>query len=237
MPREAAVRIRSLIRLTAGLSLAWSLAGFSGCSRPATAPPPVPGGGDGSSSNPAAGATVSPASQEIGAAMNTLINEGTTRFRPLDYEYNEDLLEILDRAEADLSGKATGPPPRAMPRLDVEEEREHFRETFRRWKEKTDKDLRAEIDKLKAEVAARKPGGPAFHPDFQKRFSAAFDDLIPIEVAEIRERRNRYLHERAKAILDPYREKDPDAVREFQEVLDQPPYNLTSPEPAAAKTP
>jgi hypothetical protein len=165
------------------------------------------------------------------------MNEATDRFRPLDYEYDEDLLQILDRAEVDLSGKSTVTPSRAMPKLDVGEEREHFRETFRRWKDKTGKDLRAEIDKLKAEVAARKPDGPAFHPDFHKRFSAAFDDLIPIEVAEIRERRNRYLHERAKAILDPHREKDPDAVREFEQVLNQPPYNLTSPEPAEAKKP
>jgi hypothetical protein len=165
------------------------------------------------------------------------MNDAAARFRPLDYEYDEDLLRILDRVEADLSGKATGSPPHVMPNLDVEEEREHFRETFRRWKDKTGKDLRAEIDKLKAEVAARKPGGPAFHPDFHKRFSAAFDDLIPIEVAEIRERRNRYLHERAKTLLDPYREKDPDAVREFEQVLNQPPYNLTTPEPAAARKP
>ena len=147
------------------------------------------------------------------------------------------MLEILDRVEADLSGKATGPPPRMMPKLEVEEEQDHFRETFRRWKDKTGKDLRAEIDKLKAEVAARKPGGPAFHPDFQKHFAATFDELIPIEVAEIRERRNRYLHERAKAILDPHREKDPDAVRELEQVLNQPPYNLTTPAPAEAKKP
>ena len=123
-----------------------------------------------------------------------------------------------------------------MPKLDEQEEMDHFRETFRRWKAKTGKDLRAEIDKLKAEVAARKPGGPAFHPDFQKRFSAVFDDLIPIEVAEIRERRNRYLHEQAKPLLDPHREKDPDAVREYEDVLNQPPYNLT-PEPAAPRNP
>ena len=80
---------------------------------------------------------------------------------------------------------------------------DHFRETLRRWKAKTGKDLRAEIDKLKAEVAARKPGGPPFHPDFHKHFSAVFDDLIPIEVAEIRERRNRYLHEKAKRSSTP----------------------------------
>ena len=77
---------------------------------------------------------------------------------------------------------------------------------------------------------ARKPGGPAFHPEFQQHFSAAFDDLIPIEVAEIRERRNRYLHEQAKPLFDSHREKDPAAVREFENILNQPPYNLTPPE-------
>jgi len=167
--------------------------------------------------------------------MNTLMNEATVRFRSLDYEYDEDLLQIVDRVEASLSGKAPGPYPRTMPKLDEQEEVEHFRETFRRWKAQTGKELRAEIDKLKAEVAARKPGGPAFHPDFHKRFSAAFDDLIPIEVAEIRERRNRYIHRRAKPLLDSYREKDPEAVRSYDEVLNQPPYNVPPPKSATLK--
>ena len=124
---------------------------------------------------------------------------------------------------------------RALPKLDEQEEVEHFRETFRRWKAKTGKDLRAEIDPLKAEVAARKPGGPAFHPDFHKRFSAVFDDLIPIEVAEIRERRNRYIHERAKPLLDSYREKDADAVRRYEQFLSQPPYDVSPTESGSVK--
>jgi hypothetical protein len=166
--------------------------------------------------------------------LNQFINDATIRFRPLDYEYDEDLLQTLDRVEAYLSGKAPGPPPRAMPKLDEQEEMEHFRETFRRWKAKTGKDLRSEIDKLKSEVAARKPDGPRFYPGFHKRFSAVFDDLIPIEVAEIRERRNRQLHEQAKPLFDTHRAKDPDAVREYEDVLNRPPYNLTPPEPETA---
>jgi hypothetical protein len=162
--------------------------------------------------------------------LNTLMNEAMVRFRSLDYEYDEDLLQTLDRIEATLSSKTPGPHPRRMPKLDEQEEVEHFRETFRRWKAQTGKDLRAEIDKLKAEVAARKPGGPAFHPDFHKRFSAAFDDLIPIEVAEIRERRNRYIHQKAKPLLDSAREKDPEAVRGFEDVLNKPPYNIPPPD-------
>ena len=122
-----------------------------------------------------------------------------------------------------------------MRKLDEQEEVDHFRETFRRWTAQTGKDLRAEIDKLKAEVAARKPGGPAFHPDFHKRFSAAFDDLIPIEVAEIRERRNQYIHRQAKTSLDSFREKDPDVVREFEDLLNRPPYNLPPMKPETSK--
>jgi hypothetical protein len=167
--------------------------------------------------------------------MNTLMNEATARFRSLDYEYDEDLLQTLDRTEASLSGKTPRLHPRAMPKLDEQEEAEHFRETFRRWKAQTGKDLRAEIDKLKADVAARKPGGPAFHPEFHKRFSVAFDDLIPIEVAEIRERRNRYIHQKAKPLLDSNREKDPDTVREFEAILNKPPYNIPPPESATLK--
>ncbi len=225
------IRVLFAFPLAAGISLSW-LFGCGGLE-----PPPVQRGNRSSPgpTTPQESPAVSRASQELGDRLNTLINDATVRFQPLDYEYDEDLLQILDRAEAYLAGKSTGPAPRSMPRLSEGEEMDHLRETFRRWTARTGKQLRAEIDPLKAEVAARKPGGPAFHPDFHKRFSVSFDDLIPIEVAEIRERRNRYIHEQANAILNPYREKDPDAVREFEQVLNQPPYNLTNPEPAADK--
>jgi hypothetical protein len=215
--------VRSGSRFIIVTILVCALASLSGCGGPASNP--IVGHGGGSPPT----APKSEAAQKIGDAMNTLINDAAARFRSLDYEYDEDLLRIVDRVEAALSGKAPGPLPRAMPKLDEPEEREHFRETFRRWKAQTGKDLRVEIDKLKAEVDARKPGGPAFHPDFHKRFSAAFDDLIPIEVAEIRERRNRYIHQRAEPLLDSYREKAPDAVREYEDVLNHPPYSLPPP--------
>jgi len=221
--------VQSPSRFIAVTMLGCVLVSPSGCGR--QAPISVDDHGRG----PRPSGSNSEASQQLGAAMNTLMNEATVRFRSLDYEYDEELLQILDRIEASLSGKAPGPYPRAMPKLDAREEQEHFRETFRRWKDQTGKDLRAEIDKLKAEVAARKPGGPAFHPDFHKRFSAAFDDLIPIEVAEIRERRNLYIHERAKPLLDSYRDKDPESVESFDSMLDQPPYNVPPQESAAHK--
>jgi hypothetical protein len=177
------------------------------------------------------GAAVSPpldpeaaqASQKIGARLSTLINEATARFKELDYEYNEDLLTKLDAIEAYLSGKAAGPPPRFLPKLDEPEEIDHFRETIRRWESKTGKNLRAAIDPLKAEVAARKPGAP-YHPEFHKHFSAAFDDLIHIEVDEMRERRNTYIHKNAEPIFNEFREKYPAAVREQEDMLNKPPY-------------
>jgi hypothetical protein len=221
--------VQTSSRFIAMTILGGALASPIGCGRE----PPISADGPGSGPRPSD--SKSDASQKLADAMNTIMNEAEVRFRPLDYEYDEDLLQILDRVEASLSGKAPGPYPRTMPKLDEQEEVEHFRETFRRWRVQTGKDLRAEIDKLTAEVAARKPGGPAFHPDFHKRFSAAFDDLIPIEVVEIRERRNRYIHQRAKPLLDSYREKEPEAVRSFDEVLNQPPYNVPRPESATPK--
>jgi hypothetical protein len=220
--------VRSPFHLIAVTFLA-ALAGSSGCR--GRVPTPADGGGG----SPPPSDSKSQASQEIGAGLNQFINDATARFRPVDYEYDEELLQIVDRVEASLSGKTPGPPPRALPKLDVQEEMEHFRETFRRWKAQTGKDLRVEIDKLAAEVAARKPNGPQYYPDFHKRFSAVFDALIPIEVVEMRERRNRYLHEQAKPLLDSYRGKDPDAVREYEKVLNQPPYDLPSPESTTAK--
>lgn len=163
---------------------------------------------------------------EIGDGLTDLINEANTRFSPLDYDYDEDLLKMMDQFEAHLSGKAAEPAPRFMPKLEQKEETEHLRETIRRWESKTGKSLRSEIDPLVAEVAARKPGDPPFHPAFHKRFSAVFDDFIGIEVAEIRERRNRYLHQRAEQLFEKYRASHPDVVREQGAFLDQPPYNL-----------
>jgi hypothetical protein len=225
-PPEAAVRNRS--RVVAQIAVTLLLATFSGCRDGL----PTPTGGV---ANPPLNAEASRASQKLNGELSRLINESNARFRALNYEYDEDLLAILDRADAHLSGKASGPLPRAMPKLDEQEELEHFRETIRRWKTKTGKDFRAEIDKLKAEVAARKPSDPPFHPAFHKHFSAAFDEFIPIEVAEIRERRNRYLHEKAAPVFDEYREKYPDIVREQEELLNKPPYNLTPAEPPAAR--
>jgi hypothetical protein len=219
--------VRPCFRLPSvtSIALALALALLPGCR--GQTPPQANGGGGG---GPRASPEPTGAHEEVGASLSRLLNDAQGRFRALNYEYDEDLLVTIDRVEAYLSGKSPGPAPRAMPKLDEQEEMDHFTETIRRWKAKTGKDLRVEIDALKAEVAARKPGGPAFHPDFHKHFSLVFDDFIPIEVAEIRERRNRYLHEKAKPLFDAHRAKFPDVVREHESFLDKPPYNLPPPD-------
>lgn len=86
---------------------------------------------------------------------------------------------------------------------------------------------------LKADVAARRPG-EAFHPEFQRKFSQVFDRFIAIEVAEMRERRNRAIHAAAESLLAPFRADHPEPVRRIQELLDRPPYNLPTPAPSEA---
>jgi hypothetical protein len=227
---EDSVRTLRLLTAVAFVTLAL----LSGCGP--RSPHDAPSGGVG---DPAQSPEAAQASQEMGAKLSTLINDASDRYRPLDYQYDEDLLTQLDRIDAYLSGKTTGSPPRFLPKLDEPEEVDHFRETIRRWQSATGKNLRAEVDKLKAEVDARKPGDKPFHPEFHKQFSAAFDNLIPIEVAEMRERRNKYIHANADAVFDPYRQKHPAAVRELEGSLNKPPYELPPPPPApapAAKT-
>jgi len=179
----------------------------------------------------AANAPRTEADQKLGGALSDVINDANVKYHALDYEYNEDLLSILDRVEARLSGGSAALDPLPMPKLDEAEQLAHFKETIRRWTEKTKQDFRATIDALKADVAARKPGEKPFHPEFHKKFAAAFDDFIPIEVEEIRERRNRAIHEKAKPFLDEYRSSAPEVVRLHEQTLNAPPYNL----PAATK--
>jgi hypothetical protein len=163
--------------------------------------------------------------QKLQGEVSAVINDETMRYAPLQYQYSEGLLEILDGVERTLSGQARGEPHRFLPKLDASDERDHFRETVRRWEAKTGKDLRTEVDALRADVAARK-SGERFHPEFQRRFSQAFDDLIALEVAELRERRNRAIHAAAEKILAPYRAERPEPVRRLETVLSSPPYNL-----------
>jgi hypothetical protein len=160
------------------------------------------------------------ADQTLAPSLSKLINDVTSRYSPLDYQYDEDLLEKVDRFEAELSGRASGPPHRLFPKLTAEEERDHLRETVRRWEAKTGGALRPAIEPLKAEVAARQPSGPRFYPDFHRHCRAVFDDLIRIEVGEMLERRNRAVHAGAASLLDPYRATHPELVGRYEASLD-----------------
>lgn len=171
---------------------------------------------------------VSPLEAELQASLTKIINDAEFRYLPLDYDYDEDLLEKMDKVEAALSGKGSWPEPRLLTRLDEAEERDHFRVTLERWSAKTGRDFREAIEPLKAEVAQRSADGPRNHPDFHKRFSEIFDDFIAIEVAEIRERRNKAIHQAAQAAFESARKDAPEIVAGLEKTLNQPPYNLTS---------
>jgi hypothetical protein len=182
--------------------------------------------------NPRAASVPPPLSKEeqilyhkLESQLSEIIDRESQRHATLRYEYNEALLQIIDQIELVLSKKSQGVPPRFLPRLDAEEELSHFRETVRRWEAETSKSLRATIDPLKADVAARKPG-EAFHPEFQRRFSQEFDQFIALEVAEMRERRNRAIHAATRTLLAPYREEHPQLVQRLEDILNTPPYDL-----------
>jgi hypothetical protein len=169
-------------------------------------------------------AGISTPALELGSKLSDVINSANSKYQPLKYEYNENLLDILDRVEIRLSSKSTSLDPLPLPRLDEAEQLEHFQETIKRWSEQTKLELRGAIDPLKAEIAARKPGGSPFHPEFQKKFAAVFDAFIPIEVEEMRDRRNKAVHDKANVLFDEYRETAPDAVREHEKTLNEAPY-------------
>jgi hypothetical protein len=175
------------------------------------------------------------ADQEIMTKLSKIINDTQIKYWPLRYNFAEDLLERLDQIEAHLSSRPKGPAPRFIPKLSEQEEWAHYRETIRRWEAQTSKSMRAEIDRLKASVAARKPG-ERFHPEWQKDFSETFNDFKKIEIEEMRERRNHVIHEEAEKLFAEYRAKHPGLVRRFEATLSAPPYDLPS-KAQAAETP
>jgi hypothetical protein len=175
-------------------------------------------------------AEMSPEAGEFNVKLSTIINDLSVKYQQLSYKYDEELLAVLDRVEARLAGKTDKLDPLPLIGPEESEQLDHFRESIRRWEAKTKKTLRAELDPLLADVAARKPtGGPLFHPDFHKKFSAVFDDFIPIEVQEMRERRNRKIHEAVKPLIEAYRDKAPAAVKFAEDSLNATPYALTPP--------
>jgi hypothetical protein len=215
--------MRRVRRLTASYLLPASLLTVAWGCRSETKPAATP---------PAVSAEEHAADQAITVRLSEIINDAQIKYWPLQYNFAEDLLETLDQIEARLAGRAEGPAPRFMPKLDEPEEWAHSRETIRRWKAQTGKSMRAEIDRLKAAVAARKPG-ERFHPEWQKAFSNTFDDFKKIEVEEMRERRNRVIHEQAEKLFSEYRAKHPGLVRRFEATLNAPPYDLPAKAQAA----
>ncbi|GAC1448910.1 MAG: hypothetical protein NVSMB9_32520 [Isosphaeraceae bacterium] len=163
------------------------------------------------------------ASQDMSRELSRIVNDARLKYAPLRYEYAEDLLERLDLIEASLAGTLKGPAPRYFPKLDEDEEKAHLRETTRRWEAATGKKFRVEIDRLKAQVTARKPE-ERFHPAFQKDFSLSFDEYIKFEVLEMRERCNRAIHKTAESLFTKNREKHPELVRQYEAELNKPEY-------------
>ena len=165
---------------------------------------------------------------EIKGTFAQIIEEESARYHPLVYRFDEDLLAKMDGVESKLSRKS--PPSdadatkvRLIPEVDADQEEDHFRESIRRWSAKTKRDFREAIDRLKADLAAVDKT-KAFHPEFHKKFSAVFDEFIPIEVLEMRERRNRAIHRRVRELLDPHRNERPRTVAYFEKQIAGPPY-------------
>ncbi|MFO0951161.1 MAG: hypothetical protein U0835_08415 [Isosphaeraceae bacterium] len=206
----------------------------AGCNRAAEGPTPAP---EPAAAAPVLGEADQAAYQKLETGLNKLIGQATIKYASLRYEYSEGLLKSLDRIEKHVSDRPDESKDRLMPGLDPAEELAHFKESVRRWEAKSGKKMRAEVDRLLADVAARKPG-EAFHPDFQRKFSQTFDDFIRVEVEELRERRNRAIHEEAARLFEPYRTSNPEAVRRAAALIDTPQYSVPAEsKPAPNKTP
>lgn len=164
------------------------------------------------------------------ADVSKIINDATNRFASLDYAFNEDLLEILDGMEkyfsADSEKRKSLKVTRHLPQLEEAEELDHFRETISRWESKTGKKLRTVIDQLKTALGNRDVQSKESKTEFNKKFSEAFDDIVKIEIEELRERRNRWIHDRTRLVIEELQKSDASEASRMQNVLDTPPYNL-----------
>src|SRR4051794_405454 len=66
---------------------------------------------------PAAETSVPKTSDDsLTAELSQIINEASLNYKSLEYQYDEGLLNILDRSESHLAGRSKGPAPRAMPK-------------------------------------------------------------------------------------------------------------------------
>lgn len=194
------------------------------------------GCGSGSSDNASTAATAqsaAPASGDetkINEAVSKIINDATTRFSSLDYAFNEDLLKILDQFAnyyaSTPENRKSIKLERQLPKLDQLEELSHFEESIIRWEKKSGKSMRSEVDRMKSLLAKRNTADKQSQVEFNKEFSAAFDDFVKIEVDELRERRNRWIHDKAKPAIDELKATNSTAAGKIQATLNAPPYNL-----------
>lgn len=175
-------------------------------------------------------AQVSPEMAKINEQVSKIINDATSQFASLDYEFNEDLLKILDTLSAYFESKpearASLKLDRYLPSIDQADESAHFAESIKRWETKSGKNMRAEVNRLKAILAKRDVQEKQSLVNFNKEFSSTFDDFVKIEVDELRERRNRLIHEKARPLLESLRAKDAAAATKIETTLNSPPYNL-----------
>lgn len=86
--------------------------------------------------------------------------------------------------------------------------------------------MRSEVDRLKTLLAKRNTADKQSQVEFNKEFSTAFDDFVKIEVDELRERRNRWIHDKARPVIDELKAKNAAAADKIQATLNAPPYNL-----------
>ncbi len=164
--------------------------------------------------------------QKIKGEFDRIVEESSNRYHPLVYHFDEDLLSKMNDEEKwlrDGAKPAGSEPQRWIPEIDKKEEDDHFRETIRRWSEKTGRNFREALDELTRARAQVDPKEP-FHPAFHKQFGSVFDDFIAIEVAEMRERRNRAIHKRLRGALDPHRTELPLIAAHFEALIAVPPY-------------
>lgn len=195
-------------------------------------------GGCGSSSSdnteiakaPQSVSTVNSDEAKINEAVSKIINDATTKYASLDYAFNEDLLKILDQ----FAGYYAATPEnrkavkleRQLPKLDESEEIQHFEESIKRWEKKNARSLRSEVDRLKSLLAKRNTADKQSQVEFNKQFSAAFDDFVKIEVDELRERRNRWIHDKARPVIEELKATSSAAAGKVEATLNAPPYNL-----------
>lgn len=223
--------VRNLVGLLRTSAVLCGIAGLclSGCGQ-TEAPGP-----DDAAANAAPG---SPVTSKADEDLSRIINEATTRFTSLDYAFNEDLLRIVDETEAYLAAapeaRKSMKVPRHLSKLDEQEELDHFRSTITNWEAKTGKKLRAEIDRTKAAVAKRAANDKEAAIAFNKDFSATFDEFIKVEVNDLRERRNRWIHDRAAPLIEEIKSKTPAEADRLRKILDTPPYDLPSDKAKAA---